>query len=196
MQVAIKELIGNWDKGYALSKHVLSSTFLGHNQWGHPEFDTLRSEVGEALFQLKFRNDWTKVPLLATQIATSIVPLFDKVDLIIPMPASRARPRQPLQEIAKALGLDLKVPVFEEIVVKAGTEAGRQQLKDMKTKQDKEAALKDMFTINDSIANAGSWNALVLDDLFDTGASMEAVCSAIRTYPKVKRIYTATLTWK
>ena len=66
----------------------------------------------------------------------------------------------------------------------------------MATQAEKEAALMGRFAIKDTITNTGGWNALLLDDLFHTGASMTAVCAALRTYPKVKKIYVAALTWK
>lgn len=39
-------------------------------------------------------------------------------------------------------------------------------------------------------------DALVLDDLFDSGASMKAACSVLRTYAKIDKIFVAALTWK
>jgi hypoxanthine phosphoribosyltransferase len=39
-------------------------------------------------------------------------------------------------------------------------------------------------------------NALVLDDLFDSGASMEAACTVLRTYAKIDKIFIAAFTWK
>jgi len=52
MKVNIRKLDGSWDLGYALHKHTLSSIYLGDNEYGHPQFDTTRSEPGEALYQL------------------------------------------------------------------------------------------------------------------------------------------------
>jgi len=43
MDVNIREITGNWDQGYVLHKHVLSSIYLGENEYGHPQFDTTRS---------------------------------------------------------------------------------------------------------------------------------------------------------
>jgi hypothetical protein len=68
MKVQLKKLEGSWDAGYALNKHTLSSDFIGYNEFGHPMFDTKRSEPGEALYQLKYRSDWTQVEPLAAQI--------------------------------------------------------------------------------------------------------------------------------
>lgn len=50
MNINLKQLVGNWDKGFALDKHVVSSIFIGYNEAGYPQYETLRTEVGEALF--------------------------------------------------------------------------------------------------------------------------------------------------
>jgi predicted amidophosphoribosyltransferase len=115
---------------------------------------------------------------------------------MIPMPASTVRAKQPVDEIAKELGRLTGIPVFPNIVAKSPAPHGSQQLKNLKTKAEKVAALEGRFTINPEITNDGCWNALMLDDLFDTGATMEAVCAALRTYPKINQVFAATVTWK
>jgi predicted amidophosphoribosyltransferase len=195
MNVNLKQITGPWDRGYVLDKHVLSSTFTGYNEQGHAQFDTTRSDIGEALFKLKYRSDKSQIASLAAQVATSIVPHFDKVEMIIPMPASNTRPWQPVDEIAKELAKLINAPLIEGVIVKTAAAQGTKQLKDMTTKEEKLAALNGRFSIKDVITNEGCWNTLLLDDLFDTGASMEAACTALRTYPKVKNIYVAALTW-
>ncbi len=195
MQVQVRQLDGNWDSGYALHKHVLSSVYLGDAN-GHPQFDTTRSEPGQALFSLKYRADWSQVAPLAAQLQETLLPMFENVGLIVPMPASTVRARQPVDEIAKELGRLASIPVFDNMVAKAAPQGAEQQLKNMKTKAEKVAALAGRFTINPAIINDGQWNTLLLDDLFDTGATMEAVCTALRTYPKIGRVYAAAITWK
>lgn len=196
MQVQLKQLNGTWTLGYALHKHTLSSVYLGEDAFGHAQFDTTRSEPGEALFRLKYRGDWTQVGPIAAQIQTSLLPLFPNVGLIVPMPASTVRPRQPVNEIANELGKLINIPVIDSIVVKAAAPQGSPQLKNLNTREEKVAALNGRFSINPSITNEGRWNALLLDDLFDTGATMDAVCQALQTYPKIDRVYAATVTWK
>lgn len=196
MQVQVRKLEGSWDLGYALHKHTLSSVYLGDNEYGHARFDTTRSEPGEALYQLKYRGDWDQVKPLAVQIKTSLLPLFGKIGLIIPMPASTTRARQPVDEIANELGRLTDTPVFDNIVVKAPAPQGGPQLKNLHGRDEKEAALQGRFSINPAITNEGCWNALLLDDLFDTGATMDAVCKTLRTYKKIDRVYAAAITWK
>lgn len=196
MQVQIKQITGNWDDGYALHKHTIGSVFLGNDDNGYPQFDTTRSEPGEALFQLKYRADWSQVASIAAAIQTNILPLLPTVGLIIPAPASTVRTKQPVEEIANELGRLTGIPVFSNIVVKAPAPQGAPQLKNLGTKAEKVNALAGRFTINPVITNNGPWNALILDDLFDTGATMEAVCDALRTYPKIAGVFAAAVTWK
>jgi predicted amidophosphoribosyltransferase len=196
MQVQLKKLEGSWDLGYALHKHTLSSVYLGDDEYGHPRFDTTRSEPGASLYQLKYRGDWDQVKPLAAQVKASLLPLFGKIGLIIPMPASTVRARQPVNEIATELGRLTDTPVFDNIIVKAPAPQGSPQLKNLHGREEKDAALQGRFSINPTITNEGCWNALLLDDLFDTGATMDAVSKTLRTYKKINQVYAASLTWK
>jgi len=72
----------------------------------------------------------------------------------------------------------------------------RQPLKDLPTKAEKVATIAGSFSIHNQIVKEGAWNVLLLDDLFHTGATMEAACASLRTYPKVKNVYVAALTWR
>jgi predicted amidophosphoribosyltransferase len=196
MKNNILPLNGNWDAGYVLDKHTLSSVHIGDNEFGHPQFDTTRSEVGEALFRLKYRNDFSKAEPLSAEIEQHLVPKFGPIGFIVPMPGSTQRSKQPVTEVGRELSKRLNVPLFENILVKLPAPAGAAALKNLVGKQAKVEALKDRFDINDAITNDGKWNVLVVDDLYDTGASMEAACAKLRTYHKVDKIFVAALTWK
>lgn len=196
MEVRVKKIEGSWDLGYVLHKHTLSSVHLGVDEWGHDRFENTRSEPGEALYQLKYRHDWSQVEPLAAQIQETLLPLFGNIGMIIPMPASTVRAKQPVNELAYALGRLMGKPVFDQMIVKAAAPAGSPALKNLHTRAEKDAALAGRITINEVITNDGQWNALLLDDLFDTGATMDAVCQALRTYRKINRIYAAAITWK
>jgi len=58
--VAIK-LEGNWKNGLAFDVHTLSSTYLGVNEYGYNQWESTRCEIGELLYQLKYRADARKV---------------------------------------------------------------------------------------------------------------------------------------
>lgn len=192
MKTNVTEIQGAWSKGIVLDKHTLSSVCTGYNEYGHPIFDTTRSEVGESLFQLKYRNNWSKIKPLAQAIADSLINL-PQFSFIVPMPPSNPRTKQPVSELAIALGKILDIPVFNNLLQK--THNG-QSLKDLATRAEKDAALKDSFSIRDEIQNQGKWDVLLIDDLYHTGASMEAACNALKLYNKVNNVYVAALTWR
>ena len=193
MKVSLREIQGPWDQGWVLDKHMLSSTYLGVDGYGHSRYNNIRTEVGEATYQLKYQHDWNQTKSLAQSLADNIYPKLKSVGFIVPMPASTVRRRQPVTEVAEALGKMVKTPVFTDILRKAST---GKSLKDLHTKDEKTVVIGDSFSINDEIKEAGQWNVLVVDDLFHTGASMEAACKVLRAYPKVSKIYVAALTWR
>lgn len=190
-----KDLPGPWDLGCALDKHTLSSVYTGDNQYGRPTFDTTRTEMGQAVFLLKNRGRKDQAPALAAEVA-KIVRASWKIGLIVPMPASTKRTWQPVNEVANELAKLIGVRVFDNLIVTTPAPAGTPALKNLNTKQEKEAVLAGRFSIDDGIAGQNRWNVLLLDDLFHTGASMEAVTAALRTYPKVDKIYALALTWR
>lgn len=193
MDVVLRRLHGPWDAGWALNKHMLRSIYLGDDEYGHPRFESVRTDVGEATYQLKYRQDWGQAQHLAKVLMDHVVPKCAGIGLIVPMPASTARARQPVTEVAQALGALSGIPVSPDLLRKA---SNGKSLKDLQTKEEKIQAIGDSLTLHDTIQGTGPWNVLVVDDLFHTGASMEAACAALRKCPKVRNVYVAALTWK
>ncbi len=193
LKVSLRQIRGPWDDGWVLDKHSLSSIYIGEDEHGHPQFNTTRTEVGEATYQLKYRKALEQASLLAQALADNICPKFSQVGFIVPMPASAQRTRQPVTEVANELGVLVKAPVFSNLLIRA---KGGKPLKDLSTKDEKIDAIGSSFSVNDEISDNERRNVLVVDDLFHTGASMETACKVLRTYPKVGRIYVAALTWR
>ena len=192
MDVNIKKIEGIWTLGYSLDKHTISSSPIGPNEYGHMQFDTVRPEAGEALFQLKYRSDFSQVPIIAQQLNTSFGQLLSSASLIIPMPASTARNRQPVTEIARELARIKGIPCYENLLVKTGTTA---PMKDMGTREEKISALVGAFTVYDVLGDR-QYDVLIIDDLFDTGSSLEAATIVLREYSKIRNVYVATVTRK
>jgi predicted amidophosphoribosyltransferase len=192
MDVQLRELHGNWERGFALDKHSRSSTYLGDDEWGHPVFDTTRSPAGEALYQLKYRHDWSQSLPIALQIAESIYPRLHDVGFIVPMPASRVRSRQPVLEIATALGRIVRRPVLSRILSRIPT---GQALKDIGTKEARVAVLAGRITLHNGMPGTQRRNVLLIDDRYDTGASLEEACRVLRGDAIAGSIYVATVTW-
>ena len=164
VKIKLRRLSGAFIDGYALDKHTASSVFIGHNQYGHAQFDTTRTAAGEAIFQLKYRHDFSQVKPLAKAVVRHIVPLFPKIGLVLPAPASTNRPRQPVHEVAAAVAKRMDVPLFDGLIVPLAAAASTGSLKNMNTRREKDTALQGRFQLNRVITNNGQWNALVIDD--------------------------------
>ncbi len=192
MQVNLRQLYGRFNTGYALDKHSLRSTPIGENEQGHMQYDTVRTDAGEAVFQLKYRDGHTQAQGLAEAVATHIVPLLPRFGLIVPMPASNWRAVQPVTLVATKLGKQIDKPVIQ-LLSKA---PGGAKLKNLTSREEKDAALVGAISLNKIITPNGRWNALLIDDLHHSGASIDAACDVLRTYEKIANIFVATLTWR
>jgi len=192
MDVNIQEIRGIWDLGYSLDKHTTSSTPIGNNEAGHMQFDTIRPEAGEALFQLKYRYDFSQIPLIAKQMNISFAARFPSACIIAPMPPSKVRQRQPVVEISRALAQLMNIPCREDLLLKKGSTPS---MKDIQPREEKVSLLSKAFSVPD-VLGEGNYDVLVIDDVFDTGASLEAATLALRGYVKIRNIYVATVTRK
>lgn len=81
MAICPRKIIGHWDMGYALDIHVVSSEYIGDDQYGHPQYNTTRTELGEMLFKLKYRRDYSKIQEIVSLIKPFVIDNFtDKVN--------------------------------------------------------------------------------------------------------------------
>ncbi len=193
MNVNIKKINGSWHAGYTLDKHVKSSVFIGENEYGHPEFDTIRTDVGEAIYQLKYQNKREKIPLLVDAFIENLKSKLSTIGFIVPMPPSKRRRFQPLTELAREIAKKMDVPLCENILIK---KVGASQIKDIKSVEEKDKVLATAFSINDELDNEGCWDVLLIDDLYGSGASLNAATQTLKTYSKVKNVYIAVFTRK
>ena len=63
-----RKIPGKWREGYVLDVHTIRSEFLGHDGYGHPVFDTERSEIGELLYRMKYKSDRSVVDEIADTV--------------------------------------------------------------------------------------------------------------------------------
>ncbi len=180
-----------WDHAVSLDKHIIKSVPIGPNAQGHMQFNTERTLIGEEVFQLKYRSDFTKVNSLAKFVFKALQDdIFPKIHVVIPMPASKRRGKQPVHEVAKKVAHILGAFFTENVLVKIKSTGA---MKDLECYDERVDALKGCFEARDRLS-AGPWNVLVIDDLYDTGATLEAACTELRKYNNIKSISIITLT--
>ena len=197
MNVNTKEITGVWNHGYSLDKHTVSSTYTGENEQGHPTFDTIRTDVGEAVFRLKYRDDFTQCVCIAQSINNNIVSRLPNISFIVPMPPSKNRLKQPVQEIASNLAKITGTPCINNLLVKSQL---TRQMKDVSSRQERIELLMKAFKIDDVVVDEKlpetGYNVLIVDDLYDTGSSLEAATQTLRQCDKISQIFVATATRK
>ena len=183
------ELEGNWTKGRAYDVHTLSSTYLGPNELGHDQYESIRSEMGELVYKLKYKQDKTVLP--------AIVTLLDKIkgieqfDFIIPIPATKNyRSFKPVDEIAMALGGRRGVRVLTGYLVKS---PGSFPLKNVKDAQERLKLLEASLSIEGK-EPIEKRNVLLVDDLYRSGATLLTATRLLLLTAKVAKVCVLTMT--
>lgn len=168
-------LNGPWKAGWALDFHIIASDFIGYDPFGNAQFDTKRSELGEQLYQLKYRSDRQRVPALCDAVVTFVRQQNLVVDLVVAVPPSNeSRSVQPLAEIAKAVAAVLGAPFAPDAVRKIKR---TEQLKDVKEFSERAKLLAGVFQADPGTIDGK--RVLLLDDLYRSGATLTAVAQEI-----------------
>lgn len=186
------KLSGNWTQGYALDIHTIDSTFIGYDEYGHEVFDTRRSEIRELLYRLKYKSDKTALDEIIDTVANFLEnyrEIIDAIAAIIPVPPSKNRAFQPVLEITKSLSLRIKIPFHDDVLVKTRETP---ELKDVYEYEKRMELLKNAFDIGSNLLNGKS--ILLFDDLFRSGATLNAITEILYNRGKVSNVYVLTLT--
>lgn len=182
------KLEGNWHVGYAIDIHTVASTYIGVNEYGHDIWDNKRSEMGELVYQLKNCSDLSTIPKIVGLLKE--LDGIEKFAAIIPVPPSnKARAYQPVDEICRALGTDRNVPVLIGYLDKTG--GG--QLKNVDDPEERQKLLEGSITITGKEDIAGK-HVLLVDDLYRSGATLNACCSILLEKAKAASVCVLTMT--
>jgi competence protein ComFC len=185
------KISGQWLSGFALDNHTISSTCIGHNAYGYPIFETKYTEVGELMYRLKSRHDKSVVPELIDTIAEFMHSSWKPpITLIVPMvPSNAGRVEQPVFILAAALSERLQVPVRTNAVVKTKQTT---QLKNIYDYGERMRVLDGAFSADPSLV-AGE-RVLLFDDLYRSGATMNAVTAVLQSQGQAAEVYALAVT--
>ena len=190
VKISPKQIKGNWTSGYALDFHTLSSECIGYDEYGHPQFDTKRSEIGELLYRLKYKSDKSVLRII---VDTSVEFLNNKkwpVDLIVPVPPSRSVRRfQPVLAFAKGISNNTGIKLCTDCVVKIKETPELKNIYEFKKRME---VLKDSYAVAKNEIEGR--NILLLDDLYRSGATLNTITKALKEDGKAKEVYALILT--
>jgi predicted amidophosphoribosyltransferase len=180
---------GRWRQGYALDYHIVRSEFLYHDEYGHPVFESERSEIGELLYRLKYRADTTVVEELADSAARFVKSWSPEVDLIVPVPASRSRFMQPVLVFGEAFAARLDL-TFCDGCLRKTREAP--ELKNVHEYNERLALLEGLFEVDRGLVHGAG--VLLIDDLYRSGATLNAAADALLDLGAAAEIFALALT--
>lgn len=185
-----QKLSGEWDSGYALDLHTIKSEFLGYNPYGHPEFDTTYTELGDLLKKAKYREIKSALDTLAKTASSFIQSRNWNLDCIVPVPPSNtSRKYQPVFEIAERISSTIKKPVCLDCLTKVKITP---ELKGIHDYVARAKILKDAFSVDKKKTHEKV--ILLLDDLYRSGATMNVIAKALREEGSAKKVYALTIT--
>lgn len=169
------KLAGPWRRGWALDFHTARSVFRGYDELGHAQYDTTRTSLGELMYRLKYRGDQTAAASIGAH-AVAFLDLFpnsrERIDVVVPMPASTPRPAQPVLAVAMQIASRLQKPQAEYLRKIRETPS----LKDIDDHELRLELLDGVFAVSPAITGLG---VLLIDDLYRSGATATAATNAL-----------------
>lgn len=188
MQLNPTPVRGSWDDGRTLDLHIRSSEFVGYNEYGHAQFESTRTELGELLYRLKYKGDQSAVAPIAQAAFDFICGWNPGTDVIVPAPPSKSRAVQPLFQVADEVGRLLSLPVDKTSVRKT---KATPELKNV----DYAKRLELLGGAHSIAGNALSGRrVLLLDDLYQSGATLNAIARLLKEAGGVSAVFALALT--
>ncbi len=181
-------LFGNWKFGWALDYHTISSRYDKAAGF----FKTDRTDLGEALYKLKYKKHWWRIGAIARTAACFLrqQEIANYIDIIVTVPPANFRLFiQPVRSIGKRVGklLDIKVLTRELRRTKNSP-----PLKSIEDRAERSEAVKGLYSAR-SIKLEGK-TVLLLDDLYRSGATLREAARALKSDGKADAIYALTIT--
>ena len=192
MNIDPKMIIGNWTHGWALDQHTLRSTASDSDSSGHPAFDTERTEIGEAIYRLKYRDDRSQVEPISRTVSDFIrsrTELADIKAILAVPPSDWRRSFQPVELIAVRIGELLDLPTPDDYLLKAKV---TKPLKSMTDKRLRRKELDDAFAVLDK--RFANQHVLLFDDLYRSGETLKAVTVALLFQGNAAMVSVVTVT--
>lgn len=183
------KLNGVWDDGYALDKHMISSVPVGVDGYGNTQFHSVRTDLGELVYQYKYRKNRDCLDRII-RLSGSFIKrwlMYKNIDVVLPVPPTdKSREFQPVFEIAKRVAHLLNTSYCEDLLIKRSAA------------QSKNLGLTRKGEIEGTVVKTGKvavgCNTLLVDDLFQSGATLTECVRALRRDQNTNRVYVLAMT--
>jgi len=181
---------GPWDEGFSLDVHTVDSQYIGDDEYGRPQFETTRSPIGELLYRFKYRADKSVAEDLCEAAADFVKARKWTPTIVVPVPPSRPGPHfQPVPALAQGIAKLLGCVACDDCIAKVKETP---ELKEVYDYSQRLEYLKHAYAIKTD--RTRDQTVLLVDDLYRSGATIEAVTTAFRSDGNIRRIFALTIT--
>lgn len=181
---------GRWRDGFVLDYHTVESEYLGDDEYGHPVFNTTRTQIGELLYRLKYQSDRAVIDDIASSAAEFIRRTGWGADVLVPVPPSRvSRPVQPVLVLAREIGNRLAITVQDDCVKRIKDAA---ELKNVYDYDERLRLLEGAYAVAPGCVAART--VLLFDDLFRSGATMNSITALLYDRGQAKDVFALAIT--
>lgn len=190
VEINPQRLFGNWTEGWSLDFHVLKSEFLGYDEFCGKIFDTVRTDIGDLLYFLKYKGVKENVKPIAETASKFLIEsgISKKLDAVVPVPPSRYRSYQPVVRISHKISEILGLEFIEDCVIKT---KDIDEIKNIPDRRERIRSLQDAFNVD---VNLEGKIVLLFDDIFQSGATLTAITDKILELGMAKNVYVLTVT--
>ena len=160
---------GPWQRGVYHSEHSIRSVPIGENEYGHTLFQTERTEMGQALYLFKYRNQPAQVEIIMDLIIrdAALCEFIQEMGAIIPIPPSNvARLYQPTLVVSERISKYFKIPLLTQVLATTN----REQVKNLDI-SDRANIIRQSSVIDFSQLKNGE-KYLLFDDIFSSGSTL------------------------
>lgn len=183
-----QKIEGDCVSGTALDLHTTMSIPTGHNEYGHMQFETVRPEISELLYRLKYKGDQTVAADIINTAATFLLSHPPGIDLIIPVPPSAVRIFQPVLTLATGIGAVINLPVVDCVTTTRTTT----QLKGITDPEKRKELVEGLYSVDPR--HTAGYKILLFDDLFRSGTTLNAIAEVLLTQGQAASVCALTIT--
>ena len=161
---------GPWESGIVLDKYIIESVPTGEDPYGNTTFDNIYTETGELLHNFKYKGDEVAGEKLLPFAYAILGRHKIKFDIVVPIPSSTGKKvtAKLAEGLAKYLG-----SVYGDGAI---TTKNTQSVKGL-THEQRIELLAGAHSASSAMLSGKT--VLLVDDLFDTGTTLETVTEAV-----------------
>ena len=173
---------GLWTDGRVVDMYINRSTYICDDVFGHPQFDTEYTAIGNLLHDLKYNGHVDTSAAIADNCSNKVQHWLKNahIDIILPIPPTNERIAQPVFLIAEALSDRLKIPYSCEVLKKQGN------IQSKNLTDDKQDLVGTIVQLKPAVRKC---NILLVDDFYSSGSTANECVRVLKKDPLIDDIY-------